>query len=611
MCGIAGAYGVANDGILDEMLSCIRHRGPDEGGSFCNREENVMLGARRLSIVGVENGSQPVANEDGSIRVVFNGEIYNYTQLKNKLQSRGHKFKTATDTEVLVHLWEEYGQEMPEHLNGMFAFAIWDSNSKSVFLARDRLGIKPLYYGRDEETIWWGSEIPTLLAAGIDRSLNEKAIYNYFYLRYSPSPNTLFDSIQKVPPGASLYIDENGISKRQYWKLNPNNGNTDFERTAAHVRQSLEQAVERRLMADVPLGAFLSGGLDSSAIVGLMSEKMNDPVRTFSVGFQADSFDESSEAAMVADHFGTDHQEYTVDLDTMDIFGEMVRTLGEPLADPALLPTTLLSKRAREDVKVVLTGEGADELFGGYWYYTMVPKHRSMVGWAPQPIYNTAGKIQEVAPVGQKYFDYFSALGSDRDAVSGVARKFRRRPEVYTDTDMNPQSSGISKIVDDSIKYANNTTQDKLTSYDLQYQLPDNLLYKVDQATMSASLEARVPFLDHTLVEEVYGLSPKMKTGKEKKALLKHAVRDILPERTLKRKKHGFVVPIDRWFRNESDAISRWLTEDALIAAPYVDHKKVYDLWDAHRRGRQSNEHALWKVLNYVVWHEQFVRGND
>lgn len=609
MCGIAGGYGVTDSAILDDMLSCIFHRGPDEGGTFIDRDKEVMLGARRLSIVGLDTGSQPVSNEDGSVRVVFNGEIYNYEQLKQDLQSKGHRFETAADTEVLVHLWEEYGRQMPEHLNGMFAFAIWDSDSEAVFLARDRLGIKPLYYAMDGDRVWWGSEIPTILATGIDRSLDEQAVYNYFYLRYSPAPDTLFDSIKKVPPGTSLYIDEEGVSKQQYWTLTPTTSSSSFEQTAARVRESLEQAVERRLMADVPLGAFLSGGLDSSAVVGIMSEKMSEPVRTFSVGFQADSFDESSEAAMVADHFGTDHHEYTVDLDTMDIFGDIVRTLGEPLADPALLPTTLLSKRARDEVKVVLTGEGADELFGGYWYYTMVPKHRSMFGWAPKPVYTAADTIQRVTPTGRKYFDYFSSLGSDQDALMGVARKYRLQPEAYVDSDVGPQNSGLTGIVDNSIERANDTTQDKLTSYDLQYQLPDNLLYKVDQATMSASLEARVPFLDHTLVEDVYGLPQKMKTGNGKKALLKHAVEDLLPERTLSRDKQGFVVPIDQWFRNDSDAISQWLTEDALTAAPFVEADDVYNLWNAHRHGRRSHEHALWKILNYIVWHEQFVRA--
>lgn len=609
MCGIAGAWGVANKEVLEDMLSCIHHRGPDEGGAFVDRDAGVMLGTRRLSIVDLDGGSQPVSNENGTVVVSFNGEIYNQMALRADLMAEGHRFDTDSDTEVLAHLWEEYGTRMPEHLNGMFAFAVWDATAETLFLARDRLGIKPLYYAIVGDVVWWGSELTTLLAAGVDRSIDERAAYNYFYLRFSPAPRTLFSAIEKVPPGTSLLLDADGTTTHRYWELEPTATPGDADWIATRVRRTLENAVGRRLMADVPLGAFLSGGLDSSAVVGIMSAATDDPVRTFSIGFADEAFDESSEARVVADHFGTDHHEYTVDLDSMDVFDEAIRTLGEPLADPALLPTTLLSHRAREEVKVVLTGEGADELFGGYWYYTTVPKHRKHLSWAPGPVFDISKAIAGATPYGRKYFDFLASLRSDEEILLGVARKYRLEPEAYVDSEMNPRRAGLTELLDDAVSRANDTTQDKLTAYDMHYPLPDNLLYKVDQATMGASLEARVPFLDHSLVELVYGLPPKLKTGGGRKALLKRAVADLLPERTVKREKHGFEVPIGSWFRHDSDAIARWMTEERLEAAPYVDADRVFDLWNDHRRGRRSCEHALWKVLNYVVWYERIVRG--
>jgi asparagine synthase (glutamine-hydrolysing) len=608
VCGIAGIYGGHTD-ALDGMLDCIPHRGPDDTGRFVDGTVPVSMGAQRLSIVGLESGSQPVTNEDGSVVVVFNGEIYNYPELREDLVTRGHTFRTNCDTEVLVHLWEEYGETFPERLNGMFAFSLWDRDRETLFLARDRLGIKPLYVAQSDEQVVWGSEIPAVLAAGVDRTIDERVVYNYFSLRYSPWPRTLFDAIEKIPPGTSLCVSDGGIDRRRYWQLEATS--TDMSRRSAveRTRSLLETAVERRLMADVPVGAFLSGGLDSTAIVGLLSEKATDPVQTFSVGFQGDQYDESSEAQWVADQFGTDHTEITVDLSSMDVFGDVVRHFGEPLADAAMLPTAMLARRASESLKVVLTGEGADELFAGYDEFRRVPQDRRRFGWLPKSAFRLADVAEWATPVGEKYFRHLASLNSDEDAILSWTRGYGTLPEAYLDTDESPDTSGLRDFVREACDEDASDTLQRLSAFYIRHWLVDDLLYKIDHTTMAASLEARVPFLDHELVEFVYNAPSEYKLDGSYKPLLNSAVSDVVPDRIRSREKHGFRVPIDRWFREDHEAIEGWLTEERVSAVPYVDADRVFDLLSEHRRERADNRSALWKILNYVAWYHVHARG--
>jgi len=612
MCGITGAYGLADSDTLTEMVKCLHHRGPDDDGTFIDRDASVMLGMRRLSIVDLEGGAQPIANENGSVRVVFNGEIYNHQSLRADLESKGHRFSTRSDTEVLVHLWEEYGERMPEFLNGMFAFAIWDADQECVFLARDRLGIKPLYYAELDDRFVWGSELQSILAAGVDRAVDEAAVYNYFSLHYSPWPRTLFRDVNKLEPGTSVCVDSSGARHRRYWDFSPDPVTGSRDAVADRLLDHLRTSVNRRMMADVPVGAFLSGGLDSSTVVGLMSELRED-VQTFSVAFTDDTNDESEEARYVADYFGTDHHELTVDLDHSDLFGDAVRHYGEPLPDPAVLPTMALSQRAREHVKVVQTGSGADELFAGYWMHRSIPRHRKLAGWLPDPVYPLIGAFDEYVPEDYRpHVRYAASLGSDADAVLGAARRFQELPvEQYLDTSQTPETSGMTEMIETVFSRVPDDRTKRILSFYLHYWLPDDILYKVDHATMSASLEARVPFLDHELVEFAYAVpSDYLTENGSYKPLLKRAVRDIVPDRTLHRSQQGFGIQQTKWLRNDHEAITKWLSEDHLGEVPYLDTTSVHDLWDAHRRGHADHGVTLWKVVNYVAWYHEFCVGN-
>ncbi|WP_302080902.1 asparagine synthase (glutamine-hydrolyzing) [Salinibaculum rarum] len=611
MCGIAGAFGfgdheVGDDDQLGAMLDCITHRGPDSEGRFVPTNDPVIMGARRLSIMDVEGGDQPITNEDGSVTVVYNGEIYNHAELREELTNQGHEFRTEADTEVLVHLWEEHGHSMPEYLDGMFAFSIWDSDQEALFLARDRLGIKPLYVTETDGPFFWASEVKSLLEAGIDPVLDDSAVRNYFTLRYWPWPQSPFDGVRKVPPGTSLLITENETEEHRYWDLSSNPRTGSINRHATDLREMLSASVERRLMSDVPLGAFLSGGLDSSSIVALISEMRDEPLDTFSIGFEDDAFDESDHARHVAEYFGTNHHEITVDLDSMDLFGEVVERFGEPLADPAALPTLALSKYASEDVKVVLSGEGADELLGGYWYFDQIPKHQQMFDRVPDAAFKLAGQIEPYAPVRNQTLRYISALRNTETAIEGVAQRFQIPSDRYLKSSKISEEGGIETLVRSTESYAD--TDDfykRMLAFDIKYWLPDDLLYKVDQSSMAASLEARVPFLDHELVEFGFNLPVEYKQDGYKR-VLKRAMKDLLPKRVLQRNKHGLGVPVGDWFRSDHKAITSWMTEQHLEATPYVEPDSVFRIWDAHRSGADYGL-TLWKILTFVAWYHTIV----
>lgn len=609
MCGIVGVWGESEAAPLDSMLESIVHRGPDEAGRFVDHDADVAMGARRLSIVDLEGGSQPVYNEDGSVAVVFNGEIYNHEALRDRLESEGHTFETACDTEVLVHLWEEYGERMPEHLNGMFAFSIWDAADETLFLARDRLGIKPLYCARSPDRVVWGSEIQPLLLAGVDPTLDPSAVYRYFTLQYTPSPQTLFEHVRKVPPGTSLTISDGEVTERSYWSATDWFGKRRTGDVASRVRELLDDAVRKRLMADVPLGVFLSGGLDSSAIVALMDDHSDEPIDTFSVSFTSSTVDESQEARFVADHFGTNHHEVEVDVERMDVFEELVSSLGEPVADPALLPTLLLSKRASQNVKTVLTGEGADELFCGYYRYASTNKRRRILKNVPKPLYRLATSVGSLTGIYDETLARNEVYVDEAELLFESARRFSDDPDVTDDVDQDAEEQRFRDLVAEVSERADGTTMDKVLAYDVSYWLPDNLLYKVDQATMASSLEARVPFLDHRLVEYALGIPPAQKISADaNKPVLERAVGDLLPERTLNREKHGFYVPVDEWFRTDHEPIAKWLTESRLEATPYLDADAVFQCWDEHRRGDADNSTRLWTTLNFVAWYETVVK---
>jgi len=598
MCGIAGILGMDDKELIKKMVNTIKHRGPDEVGYYVDR--GLSIGMCRLSIIDLEGGSQPIYNEEGDIVVIQNGEIYNYRELREELEEKGHRFYTNSDTEVIVHAYEEYGFDFLKKLNGMFAIAIWDSNERRLFLARDRLGVKPLYYSVIGSKLIFASEIKAILEYPIQRTVCKEALAKYFALRYVPAPLTIFEGIMKLEPGHYIVVDENGFKKEKYWELpvvELNGSESYFQET---ILKMLRESVKRRLVSDVPLGAFLSGGIDSSTVVAIMSELMDEPVKTFSVGFTGKEYDESGFARIVAEEFGTDHHEIFIDIDDIDILPKIVWYFDEPVADAAAIPTYMLSQLARRKVKVVLTGEGGDEVFAGYERYVaeLKFKHLKCVSFLFKPF-----KYLKVKPESWSY-KYLRFLCSRQSLIDS----YTTRIEGYHNVNiLEHEADSVSDMVKNV--FITNDYLKNMIYFDIKYWLPDDLLMKVDKMTMGNSLEAREPLLDYRLVEFAFNIPSryKIKNGEEK-YILKKAVSSILPREIVKRKKHGFNVPIKRWFRGSKDLIEHYMSRDFLKKVDYINADRVARVWERHKNGG-SYEYLLWKVLNYAVWWEEYMGG--
>lgn len=567
MCGIVGAYGVSNKELLRKMTDHLSHRGPNNEGFFLS--DTTMMGMRRLSIIDLSTGQQPIYNEDRSVCVVFNGEIYNHRTLRNKLEESGHTFRTNTDTEVLVHLYEEHGEDFMNHLNGMFAFAIWDENQDRLLLARDRIGIKPLYVSRSGGGLYFASEIDPLLEAIDPGSLSNKGMNYFFQLGYIPAPHTPFSRIQKLEPGTLLVVDDGDVSTRSFWELGkPTIADRDLSYFIDRVRELLADSVKKRMVADVPLGAFLSGGLDSSIVVGLLSRYSDSPVKTFSIGFKDDAFDESRHSQLVAEHFETDHTEYVVSLDDSSIVEKIHGQLGDPIADPAIIPTHLLAERASQEVKVVHTGSGADELFGGYDRY-----HRSMT-----PELSQQGQIRR----------FLRGWGPEQDVLN---------------TDNTDVDGLLVDTTDEDSSYFYNITQ-----FDLTYWLPDDLLHKVDRSTMHHSLEARVPYLDHRLVELSRTIPMEFQYANgTKKHVLRRAYDDLLPPKILSRAKSGLGVPIGRWMTADDSPLVDRFTEERFEPIDIIDEESLIQKYEEFKNGDKQYQSTLWRALVLQIWYENYV----
>jgi asparagine synthase (glutamine-hydrolysing) len=504
---------------------------------------------------------------------------------------------------VLVHLYEEHGVEMPEYLEGMFVFSIWDSNSETLFLCRDRIGIKPLYIYQADDQLIWGSEMAAILAADVDVCVDPESLYRYFSFHHTLHPNTIVDSVQKLPPGHSLTVHHGDKVQRQYWELDPTQTNASFDDLASCVRDMLEESVRKRLMGDVPVGAFLSGGLDSSAIVALMSQE-TDNIRTFSIGFQDETIDESAKARTVAETFGTEHTELTVDLSDMSTFADVVQQFGEPLADPAMLPTAILANRASEDLKVVMTGEGADELFGGYTRYRRLARDEPTLSRTPGPLLDAARCVRNYTDRYDTHFRYLASFKNPETATIEAKRRYQPDPNRYLEDIPEDDFADVKDTID-----GQPSAMKKLETFDIKYHLPDRLLYKVDHTTMAASLEARVPFLDRELVELAASIPADIKLNGRYKPILRAAIKDLVPDQTLERTKQGFNVPIDEWFRQDHDGITQWFTEDKITRTPYLSVDSVLDTYDEHRQGNADNRVLLWKYLNYIAWYHTHLIG--
>ena len=620
MCGIAAWFdpeGAAPDPAwLAAAAETLAHRGPDDAGF--HREPGVGLAFRRLAIVDVAGGHQPLGNEDGGLSIVYNGEIYNHLDLRRELESLGHQYRTNSDTETIVHGYEEWGEAIVERLRGMFAFALWDRPRRRLFVARDRLGIKPLYWARAGQVFVCASEIKALFAfPGIARRVRPAGVVEHLTLRYTAAPDTLFEGIQKLPPAHTLTVDARGLRERRYWRVAWEPKHALPEREAlAEVEARLKESVRLRLMSEVPLGALLSGGVDSGLVVSLMSELLARPVQTFSVGFDAPGpYSELPFARQVAEHCHTDHREIVVS--ARDLIRELPRLVwhqDEPVSEPAAIPTFLVSQLARETVTVVLTGEGGDELFAGYPKYAVEPVARAL-GSLPAPLRDAfLNGVVERLPFGFRKLQVVGRSARFRDEAERLAAWFAGFAGPERDRLLAPAlaahatvaAQAFRTVLDES---AARRPLDRMLDADLRLWLPDDLLMKMDKMSMAASVEARVPLLDHPLVEWAAQLPARCKVrGLAGKVLLKQLARRRLPREVVDRPKVGFTVPLSPWFRGPmKELLQDTLLSPACLGRGYYREPALRALVQEHVDGVRDRGRELWTLLTLELWHRTYV----
>jgi asparagine synthase (glutamine-hydrolysing) len=624
MCGIAGIYYFSPEksadlSLIKRMCDVIIHRGPDEDGYHV--EKNIGIGMRRLSIIDLSTGTQPIYNEDKSLLIVFNGEIYNFKDLRDDLEKKGHHFQTKTDTEAILHGYEEYGPQVLDKLNGMFGIAIWNRKNNQLFIARDRIGIKPIYYFLDNHKFVFGSEIKSILEdKSIARKVNHEALGYFLCYGYAPSPFTLFEGIKKLEPGHYILIDGSRIQTKKYWDVHyrvDEGKSLDFFKKK--LCEHLHTAVQRRLISDVPLGAFLSGGMDSSAIVTMMSQVTRRPVSTYSIGFGGkDSFhNELGDAKIVADCLHTDHHEILVEPNVVDLLPKLIWHMDEPVADSSIIVTYLVSKLAHETVKVILSGVGGDELFGGY---------RRYLGYTLNNYYNKIPSVLRKTMLPS----VFAQMPSDRNSTmfnylrlgKSFINSSRLAPnEQYNDAitlfkdDLRYRllNGGNPVVADLHQRYfAESGTDDYLNQIlymDLKTQLVDQLLLLTDKMSMATSLEARVPFLDHEMVEFAATIPPCYKVHVlNLRYVQREAMRDILPKEITKKKKMGFGCPIGRWIKDDlNELVYDLLSESTVKRRGFFNHNTILQVLKDHYNNRADYTDNILALLTFEIWHQQFI----
>src|SRR5579859_106395 len=620
MCGIVG---FVNAGLADgealalarHMTDILAHRGPDDDGHWCG--DDAALGMRRLSIIDVSGGKQPITNEDGSIIVVFNGEIYNYQALRAELERSGHHFATNSDTETIVHAYEEDGLDFVRRLDGMFAIALWDRTRRRLVLTRDRFGKKPLYYTFDGHRLAFASELKALLLMpGARRELDPLAVAQYFTFGYVPAPRSILADVRKLSAGHVLAFENDDLSVRRYWKLDfTPRGDDDGETAARRVRELVLEAVRKRLISEVPLGAFLSGGIDSSIVVAAMSQAGTERVKTFSIGFEEESHSELEYARLVAQRYATDHHEFIVRPDLLDVLPRLAWTFDEPFADASMVPTYYVSKLARQHVTVALSGDGGDELYGGYRRYTRALEDLRLANRLG-PLRSIASLAGAAMPDGIDRKNRLSSLAGDPAEhyvelasifpLPGRERVLDRRFHMPDGTD--PRQVQLDWFAE----AANLDFSTRMQQVDVEVYLPDDILMKVDKASMCASLEARAPLLDYPLAEYVASLPSSVRNpGYEKKYLLKKAMRDLLPDDILARRKMGFALPVDRWLRGPLRDFS-WdiLTSTQTKARGVLDSAYIQHLLAAQRNEVTANNgQRIWALLCFELWCRAYLDG--
>jgi asparagine synthase (glutamine-hydrolysing) len=605
---------------VHRMCQTIVHRGPDDEGIYA--QGPVGLGMRRLSIIDLSGGHQPIHNEDQTVWIVFNGEIYNFQELRRGLEQRGHTFYTHADTEVIVHLYEEMGADCVKQLRGMFALALYDERRQTLLLARDRLGKKPLHYALHQGRLLFGSEIKTILAVAPELAqVSQQGLLQYFYFGYIPDPLTVFECIHKLPPGYTLEYSHGKINIRQYWDV-PEYGTgpaISEEECLDELERRLEEAVRIRLIADVPLGALLSGGVDSSIIVALMARVSSKPVKTFSIGFEAEKFNESEYARLVAEKFGTDHHELVVDPNLEDTLTFLSGMLEEPFGDSSMLPTYYVSKMAREHVTVALSGDGGDELFAGYDRYLVAMERRKfdrVPDWLGRIYRDRLHHRVPAAMYGKNLAWNASLSARDRylDDVSYLPVLHRERG-LFSDEFLASARRQPDPLEQWQHYYDEAPARDPLSRLlylDTKTYLTADILAKVDRMSMATSLEVRVPMLDHQFVEWVARLPVewKFRAGSRKFILKKLAERLGIPSALLHRRKQGFQLPLVDWMRDSvKDQFLRVLSEPRTLQRGYFKPEAVRALIDEHVRGRRNRSGLLWRMLVLELWHRNFMEA--
>ena len=623
MCGIAGIVSSdrterIEEALVHQMCEAIVHRGPDDEGLLARN--NVGLGMRRLSIIDLSGGHQPIFNEDRSAWIVFNGEIYNFPELRPELEAHGHHFSTHSDTETIVHLYEEMGADCVQKLRGMFAFALWDDRRQSLLIARDRLGKKPLHYALHNGKLYFASEIKSILTVAPELAeVNRAALMQYMYLGYVPDPATAFSKIHKLPPGHLLEFQHGELRVRKYWDV-PQYGThapMSEEECLEEMEARLAEATRIRLISDVPLGALLSGGTDSSTIVALMARASSRPVKTFAIGFRQADFDESQYARLVAQKFATEHHELILEPDVVASLEKLTSSMEEPFSDPSILPTYFVSCLARQHVTVALSGDGGDELFAGYTRYG-IQQRRQAAALIPKGAWRFyRERLFPLLPKGMRgrQLSYNLSLPWQEryaDEVCLIPAFERDMPLLSPEFRATIAESGDPQEILLQL-FARAPASDpisKMLYVDTKTYLVEDILTKVDRMSMLTSLEVRVPILDHTFVEWVTSLGPewKMRDGKQKYIFRKLAERVGVPREVLYRPKRGFALPLVHWTRNEmKDLILGVLLDPCTLQRGYLDPKGVRHLLDEHMSGKRNHSGRVWRLLLFELWHRNFL----
>ncbi len=619
MCGICG-FNWRHQGLVDEMTEALHHRGPDQHGTYC--DEDVSLGHRRLSIVDLsELGRQPMINEDGSIQLVYNGEIYNFREIRDELEKRGHQFRSHTDSEVIIHAYEEYGFEAVHRFRGMFAIALWDRNKRRLWLVRDRIGIKPLYYYWKDGKFLFASEIKSILKdPQVPRELNHPALYAYLGFEFVPAPDTMFRHIHKIPAGHHLVLENGQIRVEEYWDLKypAENPAQSPEEMIERIRALMDESVKLRLMSDVPLGAFLSGGLDSSALVAMMRRHVSGRLRTFTIGYHDKTFSELNYAQLVADTFATDHQVLMIEDMTEAALEQSIWHLDEPMTDLSSIPLMFICRQARQHVTVCLSGEGGDEVFAGYdrfkaskinrfyrWIPSGIRKHvlESVVG-------RMADRPQKKGAVNMlKRFMEGSRLPEDgRHLRWQYFSNARQDAALYSDAfkaqvTMDP----FARLRDYSARC---TARDRLNQelyLDTRFMMADSVLMKVDKMSMASALEIRVPLIDHKLVEYMATIPGDLKLrGLETKHIFRKALEGILPEKIIYRGKQGYSLPVKNLLRGQLKNYMTDLINDSPVIRENFNPPFIQQLIREHLALTHNHNHVLWSLMNVAIWHRRF-----